>query len=61
MEFFYLEGNCVEEFSKLDCHQELREMYGDCCFNEATDKQEHMGVHMHAHIADKFYANLKFN
>lgn len=58
MEFFYLEGSCVDDFSKLDCHQELRDKHGNCCFDEATDKQEHMGVHMHAHIADKFYSRL---
>lgn len=58
MEFFHHEGDTVKEFEAMSCHQELKAKYGDCCFNRGTDNQDHMGVHMHAHIADKFYDRL---
>lgn len=56
--FFHHEGDTIEEFAALTCHKELRDAYGDCCFDRGTDKQDHMGVHMQAHLADKFYEKL---
>lgn len=58
MEFFHHEGDTVEEFMAMSCHEDLRAKYGDCCFDRGTDKQDHMGVHMQAHLADKFYEKL---
>lgn len=58
MEFYQHEEGTVEEFSAMTCHQELRERYGNCCFDRGTDKQDHMGIHMHTHIAEKFYNKL---
>jgi hypothetical protein len=58
MEFFYLEDGRVEEFKNMTCHGNLRDKFGTCCFDLGTDKQEHMGVHMHAHVSDKFYETL---
>jgi hypothetical protein len=58
MEFYHHEKGTVEEFAAMSCHQELRDEYGDCCFDRGTDNQDHMGVHMHAHIAEKFYDRL---
>lgn len=58
MGFYQHEHGTVEDFSSMTCHQELRKVYGDCCFDKGTDNQDHMGVHMHAHIADKFYERL---
>lgn len=58
MGFYHHEGSTVEEFSSMDCHEDLKEIYGNCCFDRGTDKQDHMGVHMHAHIAEKFYSRL---
>lgn len=58
MEFYQHESGTVEEFAAMSCHQELRDKYGDCCFDRATDAQDHMGVHIHAHVAEKFYDRL---
>lgn len=52
------EGDTVDQFTSMTCHADLREKYGDCCFDKGTDNQDHMGVHMHAHIAEKFYNRL---
>jgi hypothetical protein len=57
--FYQHENGTVQKFTEMDCHQDLKEKYGDCCFDRGTDKQDHMGVHMHAHIAEKFYDRLK--
>lgn len=58
MGFYQHEGDTVDEFAAMTCHSDLREKYGDCCFDRGTDNQDHMGVHMHAHIAEKFYDRL---
>jgi hypothetical protein len=58
MGFYHHEGNTVDQFSEMDCHAELRGKYGNCCFDRGTDREDHMGVHLHAHIADKFYERL---
>lgn len=41
----------------LSCHSDLKEKY-EPYFDLGTDTDEHMGVHLHAHIADKFYERL---
>lgn len=58
MGFYHHEQGTVEKFTEMDCHQDLRSKYSECCFDKGTDKQDHMGVHMHAHIADAFYERL---
>jgi hypothetical protein len=48
------------KLKELSCHQDLKKKY-EIYFDEATDSDRHMGVHLHAHIADKFYKKLKSN
>jgi hypothetical protein len=43
---------------ELPCHSDLKNKYKKY-FDSGTDKNKHMGVHMHAHIADKFYEVLQ--
>lgn len=45
---------------EFGCHGGLKEKY-EQFFDVATDSDGHMGVHSHAHIADKFYETLKRN
>lgn len=46
------------KLKEFNCHSELKEKYKQY-FDIATDSDRHMGVHSHAHIADKFYEKIK--
>lgn len=46
----YLETN--QDLAKLSCHSELKEIT-DYCFDWGTDEDQHVGAHMHAHVAEK--------
>lgn len=48
----------TEHLETLDCHQELKSQH-EACFDWGTDRDKHIGVHAHAHIAEKFLAALK--
>lgn len=41
----------------LDCHQDLKAKY-ETYFDWGTDRDKHIGVHAHAHVAEKFLAAL---
>jgi len=50
-------GDTSMTMGELGCHLDLKEKY-EKYFDIGTDSDMHMGVHMHAHIADKFFAKL---
>lgn len=60
IEYFH-NHNVLQDLSvklqELKCHSDLKKKYGDY-FDSGTDTDRHMGVHLHAHIADKFYEKL---
>lgn len=51
----YHENN--EDLSHMDCHQELKQKY-EKYFDWGTDRDGHIGVHMHAHVAEIFEEKL---
>lgn len=53
---YYHENN--HEMSDLSCHSDLREAT-KYCFDWGTDEDNHVGTHMHAHVAEKFADRLK--
>lgn len=48
----------TEYLETLDCHQDLKLKY-EKYFDLGTDRDKHIGVHAHAHVAEKFLAALK--
>jgi len=62
MEMFYPKhipslSKTTEYLEDLDCHQDLKSQYGTY-FDWGTDRDKHIGVHAHAHVAEKFLAAL---
>jgi hypothetical protein len=63
MEMFYPKNikslaKTTDDLKELDCHQDLKSQYGTY-FDVGTDTDKHIGVHAHAHVAEKFYGALK--
>lgn len=46
------------DLASLDCHSDLKDEYSNY-FDWGTDEDEHIGVHMHAHVAELFANRLK--
>lgn len=46
-----------DNLAKNNCHTDLKTKY-EKYFNLGTDRDGHMGVHAHAHIADSFFDKL---
>jgi hypothetical protein len=63
IKYFHNYGGHVDPSAKLkelNCHSNLKQKY-EKYFDLGTDTDYHMGVHLHAHVADKFYEKLKLN
>lgn len=61
IEYFHNYGGHVDPSAKVkefSCHSDLKQKY-EKYFDLGTDTDYHMGVHLHAHVADKFYEKLR--
>jgi hypothetical protein len=53
----------ILEYCPEDCHEELKQLYGEENFDLGTDtsrggERAHPGIHVHAHYADRFIEQL---
>lgn len=56
------QNKTLKELAKLSCHDDLKQSLDDHnkkIYDYATDIDEHMSIHAHAHVADAFYEKLK--